>query len=145
MWYNVDMYFQDIIVTVFEPTLIKVGATAALSYGFLFGEFHSQAIIAILMLMVFDTILGVMATWHEGKPITSRKFSRVVQKGAVYFISISAGYFADTTTGINIIQSTMIAFIGVTEFISILENMGRMGFQTPKKLLNQLKDFQSLK
>ncbi len=142
------MYFQDIITTVFEPTLIKVGATIALSYGFLFGDFHSQAILAVLMLMIFDTILGFMATWSEGKPITSRKFSRVVQKGAVYFMAISAGYFADNAVNlsdIRIIQSTMIAFIGVTEFISILENMGRMGYQTPKKLLNQLKDFQSSK
>ncbi len=139
------MYFQDIITTVFEPTFIKVGATIVLSYSFLFGDFHSEAIIAVLMLMIFDTILGVMATWYEGKAITSRKFSRVVQKGVVYFMGISAGYFADNTTGINIIQSTMIAFIGVTEFISILENMGRMGYETPKKILNQLKDFRSSK
>ncbi len=138
------MYFQDIITTVFEPTLIKVGATVALSYGFLFGNFHSQAILAVLMLMVFDTLLGAYIGWQEGN-FTSRKFGRVLQKGVIYFMSISAGYFADLTTGISIIQSTMIAFIGVTEFISILENMGRMGFQTPKKLLNQLKDFQSQK
>jgi phage-related holin len=60
-------------------------------------------------------------------------------------MSISAGYFADITIGWNLIQSVMVGFIGVTEFISILENMGRMGYQTPKKLLNQLKDFQSQK
>ena len=97
------------------------------------------------MLMVFDTILGVMATFHENQPITSRKFSRIIQKGAVYFIAISAGFYADTTINFNLIQSTMIGFIGITEFISILENMGRLGYQTPKKLLNQLKDFQSKK
>ena len=97
------------------------------------------------MLMVFDTILGLMATYHENQPITSRKFSRVVQKGAVYFIAISAGFYADTTINFHVIQSTMIGFIGITEFISILENMGRLGHQTPKKLLNQLKGFQSKK
>ncbi len=139
------MYFQEIISTVFEPTVVKVGATVVLSYSFLFGDFHSEAILAVLMLMIFDTILGLMATWQEGQAITSRKFSRVVQKGVVYFMAISAGYFADNTTGLNIIQSTMIAFIGVTEFISILENMGRLGYKTPKKLLNQLKDFSSNK
>ena len=95
--------------------------------------------------MIFDTILGVMATYHEGQAITSRKFSRVVQKGIVYFMAISAGYFADQTIGWQMIQATMIAFIGVTEFISILENMGRMGYATPQRLLNQLKDFKSQK
>ena len=139
------MHFQEIITTIFEPSLLKIGASIIIALSFLFGDLHSQALIAILMLMVFDTILGVMATLHENQPITSRKFSRIVQKGAVYFIAISAGFYADTTINFNLIQSTMIGFIGITEFISILENMGRLGHQTPKKLLNQLKDFQSKK
>ena len=139
------MYLHDIISTVIEPTIVKFIATALLAFAFLFGDFHTEAITAVLMLMIFDTILGVMATYSEGQAITSRKFSRVVQKGLVYFMSISAGYFADLTIGWTVIQTTMIAFIGVTEFISILENMGRLGYQTPKKLLNQLEDFKSQK
>ena len=139
------MHFSEIVTTVFEPTIIKIAASIAITIFFLFGDLHLQALVAVLMLMVFDTILGVMATYHEGQAITSRKFSRVIQKGTVYFIAISAGYYADTTISFDIIQSTMIGFIGITEFISILENMGRLGHQTPKKLLNQLKDFQSKK
>lgn len=139
------MYFTDIIISTIEPTLLKICTAGALLFTFFFGDFHQQAILAVLMLMIFDTILGVMATYYEGHAITSRKFSRVIQKGIVYFMAISAGYFADQTIGWQVIQATMIAFIGVTEFISILENMGRMGYQTPKKLLNQLKDFQSQK
>lgn len=139
------MYFQDIIQTVFEPSIGKAIASLVLTFLFLFGDFHTQGIVAVLMLMTFDTILGVMATYYEGKAIISRKFSRVVQKGAVYLIAISAGYFTDLTIGWSVIQTTMIGFIAVTEFISILENMGRMGFQTPKKLLNQLENFKSQK
>ena len=139
------MHFQEIAATIFEPSLLKIGASIIIAVSFLFGDLHSQALIAILMLMVFDTILGLLATLHEKQPITSRKFARVVQKGAVYFIAISAGFYADTTISFNIIQSTMIGFIGITEFLSVMENMGRLGYQTPKKLLNQLKDFQSLK
>jgi len=139
------MHFSEIVTTIFEPTIIKIAASIAITILFFFGDLHLQALVAVLMLMLFDTILGLMATYHEGQPITSRKFSRVIQKGTVYFIAISAGYYADTTISFNIIQSTMIGFIGITEFISILENMGRLGHQTPKKLLNQLKDFQSKK
>ena len=138
-------HYLDIISTVCQPTLIKILAAVLLGVSFLFGDFHSQAILAVLMLMVFDTIMGVMATYYEGQTITSRRFARVVQKGIVYFIGISAGYFADLTVGWHMIQATMIGFIGVTEFISILENMGRLGYQTPKKMLNQLKDFKSAK
>ena len=139
------MHFSEIVTTIFEPTILKIGASVAITIFFLFGDLHLQALIAVLMLMVFDTVLGLAATYHENQPITSRKFSRVIQKGAVYFIAISSGYYADTTISFDIIQSTMIGFIGITEFISILENMGRLGYQTPKKLLNQLKDFQSKK
>jgi len=139
------MNFINIINTVVEPTIVKGLTSVALLIVFLIGDFYTQGVLAVLMLMVFDTILGLMATWYEGQALTSRKFSRVVQKGVVYFLGISAGYFADITIGWQLIQATMIAFIGVTEFISIMENMGRMGYQTPKKLLNQLKDFQSQK
>lgn len=139
------MYFQDIVQTVFEPSIAKALASAVLTFVFFFGDFHTQGIVAVMMLMTFDTILGLMATYHEKQAITSRKFSRVVQKGAVYLIAISAGYFTDLTIGWSVIQTTMIGFIAVTEFISILENMGRMGFQTPKKLLNQLENFKSQK
>lgn len=139
------MYIADIITTVFDPTITKVWASLVIAFSFLMGDIHTQAIIAVLMLMIIDTMFGLAATIHEGQAITSRKFSRVVQKGAVYFLAISAGYFADLSIGWQMIQSVMIGFIGVTEFISILENMGRLGYQTPKKLLNQLKDFQSQK
>jgi len=139
------MNFTEIIGVTFEPTLLKITASLLLTFVFLFGDFHTAGIVAVLMLMSFDTVLGVMASYTEGKPITSRRFSRIVQKAIVYMIAISAGYFTDTTIGWALVQSTMIAFIAVTEFISILENIGRLGYQTPKKLLNQMKDFQSQK
>lgn len=130
----------------FEPTTLKVFISGLLTVlFFLFGNLYTEALVAILALVVFDAIFAMFAAYKEGQAITSRKFSRSLYKSTVYFMAISAGYFADLTIPFNIIQATMIAFVGATEFISILENMGRMGFQTPKKLLNQLKDFQSNK
>lgn len=139
------MQFLDIAHTLAQITIIKVVASIFVTFLFFFGDFHTQGITAILMLMTFDTVLGLQASWAEGQAITSRRFSRVVQKGIVYLMAISAGYFTDITIGWHVVQATMIAFIGVTEFISILENMGRLGYETPKKLLNQLRDFQSSK
>lgn len=137
--------FAEVIVATFTPSLLKMGIVLMLTVSFLFGNLYHEGIIAVLMLMIFDTILGVWASVYEGKALTSRKFARAVYKGIIYMISISAGYFLDTTMPIDIAQTTMIGFISVTEFISILENMGRMDMETPKKLLNQLKDFQSKK
>lgn len=137
--------FAEVILVTFTPTLLKLCAVGVLAISFFFGDLYNQAIIALCMLLIFDTILGVSAVVAEDKPITSHKFARVIYKGIIYMISISAGYFLDTTIPFAIAQSTMIGFISVTEFISILENMGRLGFQTPQKLLNQLQDFQSQK
>lgn len=129
-----------------EPNIAKVVLSGVLSVlFFLFGSLYTEALIAITMLMLMDTIFALMAVYHEGGEITSRRFSRVLVKGIVYFSAISAGYFADLTIPMNFIQGTMVAFVGVTEFISILENIGRMGYQTPKKLLNQLKDYRDNK
>lgn len=136
----------QVVNNVVHPTGLKIIVSIILSVAFfLFGHLYTDALVAIVMLMLFDTILGVSAVYEEGEHVSSRKFSRVVTKGLVYFSSISAGYFADLTIPFNFIQGTMIAFIGVTEFISILENMGRLGYQTPKKLLNQLKEYRDNK
>lgn len=139
------MNFIEIIKTFLEPTLLKIVTSILVAMSFLFGEVYEAGIIAVIMLMIFDTIFGVAASYYEGKAITSRRFSRAVQKGIVYLMAISSGYFMDNTIPVDFVQATMIGFIAVTEFISILENMGRMGYQTPKKLLNQLKEFQSSK
>lgn len=138
-----SFYLIEKTSAVFEVNTLKVVVSTTLSvFFFLFGNLYTDALVAITMLMIIDALLGVWASRMEGKPITSARFADSVKKGIVYFMAISAGYFADLTVPFNAIQATMVGFVGVTEFISILENAGRMGYQTPKKLLNQLRDFQ---
>ena len=156
-------YIAHKITQLVEPSIFKIVLAGLLSVGFfLFGSLYTQALMGVMMLMIFDTILGVWAVYREACKtlpkkykkclpitkfvllvqsgnITSRKFSRVVSKGIVYFMAISAGYFADLTVPFNAIQGTMVAFVGVTEFISILENVGKLGFETPTKLLERMK------
>lgn len=132
---------QSKVIALVEFPILKAFIAYMVVVGtFFFGQIYNEALVAIVMLMVFDTVLGMAASWQEGQPITSRKFVTGVIKGIVYFTAISAGYFVDQTVPLEVAQSTMIAFVGVTEFISILENVGRLGYQTPKKLLNQLRE-----
>lgn len=139
------MNFVEIAQSMLEPTLLKVLASLVLTFAFFFGNFHTSGIIAIMMLMSFDTILGVMAAYSTGEVITSRRFSRIIQKSIVYLIAISAGYFTDLTIGWQVVQATMIGFIGVTEFVSITEKMAKMGYQTPQRLLNHLQEYKNSK
>lgn len=134
-------YAFEKIALLAQPTYLKILVSGFLAIlSFLFGNLYSDALTAIVMLMVFDTVLGVVAAYATNEPITSRRFGRSVVKGIIYMTSISAGYFADLTIPYAFIQSTMIGFVGVTEFISILENIGRLGYKTPKKLLNSLQN-----
>ena len=129
-------------IAIFQPSALKFIATSLLSVlFFFFGNLYMDALIAIVMLMILDAILGMWASKIEGNPITSSRAADSLKKGIVYFMAISAGYFVDLTIPLNVVQATMVGFVGVTEFISVLENVGRLGYETPKKLLNQLKDF----
>ena len=140
------MHFNEIILSAAEPTLLKAIMAVLISASFFFfGDLHTQGIIAVLMLVLFDTVFGVISAYTNGVQITSRRFSRIVQKSIVYLLAISAGYFTDVTIGWHLVQSTMIAFIGVTECVSILEKMGQLGYSTPQRLLNQLQEFKSSK
>lgn len=142
----------DKIVRVFEYATLKIIFSIFLGVGsFLFGDLYIQGMIALVMLMSFDTILGVAAAIHERPAgtkilspqcLNSRRFSRLVVKGLVYFSAISAAYFADQTIPLDFIQAAMISFVGITEFISILENISRLGYRTPKHLLDQLKEYE---
>lgn len=135
-------YIINKTLSVFEPSSLKYLTSGALSVlFFFFGNLYTDALVAIAMLMLLDFFLGMAASKYEDKPLTSRRAADSVKKGIIYFTAISAGYFADLTIPFNVIQATMVGFVGATEFISILENVGRMGYDTPKKLLNQLKDF----
>jgi toxin secretion/phage lysis holin len=147
MWYNMYiMQFNEIVTTAAEPTVLKILTASLVSLTFfLFGDLHTQAITAVLMLVLLDTVFGVVSAYQNGIQITSRRFSRIVQKSIVYLLAISAGYFTDVTIGWHLVQSTMIAFIGVTECISILEKMGQLGYATPQRLLNQLQEFKGNK
>lgn len=140
------LYITNKMSELVEPTMLKLLAAGIISsLFFLFGNLYVDALVAILMLMIIDFVLAVSAAKFNGEPITSRKASRSLMKGIVYFSSISAGYFADLTVPGAFLQGSMVAFVGVTEFISVIENVGRHGYVTPKRLLNQLYDYQKSK
>lgn len=140
------MQLSDIAGTtqaVFEPTLLKIITSGLLiAFNFLFGDLYNDALMAIVMLVVLDTITGVWASKNEGHAFTPQRFLiGWVKKVFIFCIAISSGYYLDTTIPGSFTQYTVIGFIAVNEFMSIAENLGRLGYKTPQRLLNQLKDF----
>jgi toxin secretion/phage lysis holin len=107
---------------------------------FFFDAVYFDALIAIVVLIIFDFLTAIAATKINGHQIQSAKVFRSAVKTCVYFLLISAGHLAETTTNhvLPIIDETVMGFLGLTELISIMENVGLMGFAVPLKLLNQL-------
>lgn len=133
--------FNIVIAKLFSIPIWKAFSIFVLTFvSFMLGNVYNMEVLGVVMLMFIDFVTGIIATKYEGRPITSRRMSHSVVKCIVYFLAISAGKFLDQTIPGEIVQYATISFVAVTEFTSIMENIGRMGFETPQKILNVLKD-----
>jgi phage-related holin len=74
-----------------------------------------------------------------GETISSAKVFRSAIKTMIYVMFISAAHLMEMTTPIlSFADELVLSFLAVTELISILENVGKMGFAVPKRFLNTL-------
>ncbi len=109
------------------------------AFGFLFGVNNSHIIQALLALIFFDFITGVFSAYHSGEIIKSKGIVRSAFKVAIYGLLISAGHLTDGVSPFpSFIQDAVTTFLALTELISIIENVGKMGYAIPKKLLHKL-------
>lgn len=133
--------FSKVILKLVEVPILKSAVVFLLTFlAFMLGDLYNAEIIGVAMLMVIDFITGLIASKYEGSPIKSRAMSRSVVKALVYYLAIAAGKFLDQSIPGEFVQYSTIGFVAATEFISIMENIGRMGFTTPNKLLNRIKE-----
>jgi toxin secretion/phage lysis holin len=87
-----------------------------------------------------DCLTAIWAAYKSGETIKSAKIFRTPVKIVIYFGLI---YFARITEYglpelLTILDETVIAFCVVTELISIMENVNKMGYPVPTKLLSKL-------
>lgn len=130
---------HPILLKVFSHFQIKL--VIGVVFAFMFDPNKQSALIAILALIIIDFLTGVGASKFRGVQIKSAKIFRTAVKIITYFGVISAGYLLEHSLGFNVgADDLLIVFFGATEFISILENMARLGFKTPERLLNMVED-----
>ena len=114
-------------------------------------------VMAVIILFVSDIVLGVMKAIKRGV-FSSRGFSRVLEKTVVYTLAI-AGMTAfgvivpaiPFASGVVIPTEVVVAsargffiwtllLIGLTEFISIIENLKCLGFRMPKQVYRLIEE-----
>lgn len=110
----------------------------ALSFGF--DSLHTKALIALMVLLWGDSISAMFVAYKTGVVISSAKFFRTPIKiaiyyGLIYFMHITEYGFPEP---VRYLDDMMIAFALATEMLSILENIEKLGYPVPNKIIRAL-------
>jgi toxin secretion/phage lysis holin len=106
------------------------------------GQENQEALSALVILIFFDFITALMAKHRQGEVIESKKALKSVTKVVIYTMFVSASYISERAIpGATFMDTVTISFLIITEFISIMENIGKLGYAIPKRLLNKLEEF----
>lgn len=108
---------------------------------YLFGPNGHPVNAILITLVIFDFVTAIMVSFKKGEPIESKKAFKTVTKIVVYGIFLSASHLTEQVIpGTTFLDETAGSFLAITELISIIENIGHLGYAIPKKLLNRLEE-----
>ena len=114
-------------------------------YAFLFDIDKKEMMLLVATLVMFDLLTGVFAARKQNITIESRKLIKTPFKLAVYCLLVSTTHLTDVAMHIPNdwlnMETMMIGFLAATEGVSILENVGKMGYAVPQKILGVLIDY----
>lgn len=118
-------------------------AIGLISLDFFFDLDKSPLLWGLLILIIIDFITAIYATIQNKQKIESKKVAKTAGKTAVYFLLISAAFISEGSVPIEFLDDTIIAFLTLTELISIVENAAKAGIAIPKTLYDKLKEYQN--
>lgn len=120
--------------------LLKVLENLFISLVILLAPLQS-VMVSIIVLVVLDTILGVIAARSQKEPITSHKLKRMVAKLGLYYTAVLVGFVAGNylIDALIPIEKMITTLIGIVEVKSVLENLDIIyGGSFFKSLLDKL-------
>ena len=91
------------------------------------------------MLIVINTITGLIAAYKQKDAITSKRLFDSVIKLLLFPMIIAAASITQTALGTNILFLPQIvaSYLRIHEFLSVIENFGKIGYKIPQKVLNR--------
>ncbi len=124
------------------PILKGIIAILFIWASFFFDLNNAEALTALFFLLIIDFVSGIIVSYKVGLTISSSKIFRTAFKITIYYGLISAAFLAEKSgIGFLPLDETIIAFLALTELISILENVALMGYIIPQKMLNKYKAY----
>lgn len=152
MGVSTDDQYVDHLVTVFYQTkeiavslashwLTKaILSQVAAFFALMLGRENYQVIFLLGILIIIDLITGMMSSVYNGEPIESRRAFKSATKTVVYLLFFSAAYLTHKIVPYSdFIKTGVLSFLALTELLSVMENLSKMGYAIPAKLLNQMK------
>jgi toxin secretion/phage lysis holin len=116
-----------------ETVLKFIIATCGATISYLWGEW-SALLGALLFVVAFDYVTGVIAAWFEGKLKSGVGLKGIARKFLIFAV-VAMAHIMDTILGDNhLLRDAAIFFYIVNELLSITENLGRAGVPLPPAL-----------
>jgi phage-related holin len=134
----------EIVESLKENIVVKLmGGFSISAVTFLLDIRLKDQYTALLLLILFDAVSAIFVAYKTGQAIESRRFIKTAFKIVAYFGMISAGRLAEYSTPQTfcLIDETILWVCTLNELISIIENIGKLGYVIPKKLLNTMKEY----
>ncbi len=138
------LYTKFTLAKVFSITNVKaLGIIIYVVYSFALDINQGDSYVALLALILLDFVTGIYAAKKCGEAIRSSKIRHSAVKVFAYFSVIAGAHMAEKGlfSYVAFLDETVLAFFLFTELISLIENTGKMGYETPKKILNQIKEY----
>lgn len=115
-----------------DATATTLGGFCGAFMSFAFGEVKGL-LLWLLIFVLFDFITGIMAGWRSHSFASNKVFQGVLKKSLMFWIvALAHGLdqiFSSLTGSIALFQSITICAYAAGEFISILENLCRAGYE----------------
>lgn len=111
--------------------------------GFMFDPTQHIALVALFVLMMADTVFGVAAARKCGEAIRSAKLRRTAIKVVIYYALIACAHITEFAlpSYMHFLDESVLGFLAATELLSILENVGKLGYVVPRQLVKLLGDY----
>lgn len=116
-----------------------LGAIGILLFQFSYGTIGFSIVAAVIMLIVIDTITGLIGAYKQKQEITSKRFFDSVVKLLLFPMIIAAASITQTALGTTVLflPQVVAGYLAMHEFLSIVENFGKIGYKIPQKILNR--------
>lgn len=142
---TVTYQVKEVFAAMVTHFSLKLGLSAAATFiAFFVGRENFDNLLFLYILVAIDLITGMIAAFQTGEEIQSRRALKTATKAIVYLLFFSAAYMTERIVPYSsFIPIGILSFLAITELISVTENMAKMGYAVPRRLLNQMKDLRN--